>query len=49
VLARTPPATWERIHQVFVFDDHSADATVKAALEQRPRGGGTRSGSSTTG
>jgi glycosyltransferase involved in cell wall biosynthesis/ubiquinone/menaquinone biosynthesis C-methylase UbiE len=36
VLARIQPQTWERITQVFVFDDHSEDETVRVALREQP-------------
>lgn len=36
VLERIPPEEWERITEVFIFDDCSQDETATAAVESRP-------------
>jgi glycosyltransferase involved in cell wall biosynthesis len=36
VLRRIQPRTWERISEVFVFDDHSADDTALVASREKP-------------
>jgi glycosyltransferase involved in cell wall biosynthesis len=35
VLRRIKPRTWERISEVFIFDDSSSDSTCEAALRQK--------------
>ncbi len=41
-LDRVPPALMEKIEEVFVFDDHSADDTYRAALKYKQRRGLTK-------